>query len=120
MATLITGATGFVGQRLISLTNRPIVTSRNRQRAMDKLGDSVSEVIQWDPMSGPLPIDPTTNIDCVINLMGESIADGRPFTVRDARNKRFTKLLTGIGCHAIGRRLEPEAVHNVPAFNFRF
>ena len=101
MATLITGATGFVGQYLLDLVDKPIVTSRIRERALKKLGDRVSDVIQWDPLLGPLSIDPDTEINCVINLMGESIAEGRwnaakKKRIRDSRVKGTQNLICGL------------------------
>lgn len=86
MATLITGATGFVGRHLLSRIDQPIVTSRNRAKALEKLGEQVTDVIEWDPMAGPIPISPDANIDCVINLMGEPIAEGR---WNDAKKRRI-------------------------------
>lgn len=101
MATLITGATGFVGQYLMQLIDKPIVTSRNRTRALEKLGDQVSDVIEWDPMAGPIPLDPNTRIDGVINLMGESIAEGRwneakKKRIRDSRVVGTRNLIDGL------------------------
>ena len=77
MATLITGATGFVGRYLLERIENPIVTSRNAERAKSKLGDSVCDVVQWDPVKQPIPLDPSMQVDSVINLMGEPIAEGR-------------------------------------------
>ena len=59
MSVLITGGTGFVGRYVIERVDDPIVTSRNRQGALNKLGDSVSDAIQWSPQSDPLVLDPT-------------------------------------------------------------
>lgn len=86
MATLVTGATGFVGRQLISGLPDVIVTSRNRDRALGSLKGQVDDVIQWDPLQGPIPVGPDTSIETVINLMGEPVAEGR-WTV--AKKKRI-------------------------------
>ena len=82
MATLITGGTGFVGQKLVRRLDNVIVTSRNRERASKKLAaagipDQKIEVIEWDPSKDVLEIPDGTQFDSVVNLMGESIAEGR-------------------------------------------
>ena len=86
MATLITGGTGFVGSYLLERVLDPIVTSRNASRAKAALGDSVTDVIEWDPIAEPIPLTGNEKIDGVINLMGESIAEGR---WNDAKKKRI-------------------------------
>lgn len=101
MAILITGATGFVGQHLLKLVEKPVVTSRSRSKAMEKLGDQVADVIEWDPMSGPVPIDPDMQIDGVISLMGEPIAEGRwsdekKRRIRDSRVVGTRNLIAGL------------------------
>ena len=101
MSTLITGATGFVGRELIKQIDRPIVTSRNRIRALELLGDTVSEIIEWDPVAGPISLPPDLNIDSVINLIGEPIADGRwdrakKKRIRDSRVVGTQNLVKGI------------------------
>ena len=72
--TLITGGTGFVGSYLLPKLDRTILTTRNVQRAKKKVGEHGDTFLEW---SGSLSIDPTTKIDSVVNLMGESIAEGR-------------------------------------------
>ena len=86
MATLITGGTGFVGSYLLDRVPDPIVTSRNASRAKAALGASVTDVIEWDPIAGPIPLTGNEKIDGVINLMGESVAEGR---WNDAKKKRI-------------------------------
>ena len=73
---LVTGATGLIGTQLIQKLNRPIITSRNAERAKKQLGDSVRDVIEWDGQA-PMNLEPDLKIDAVINLMGDPIAKGR-------------------------------------------
>lgn len=84
MGTLITGGTGFVGQELVKRLPNVAVTSRNRTRALKKLGDV--EVIEWDPLSGPIAFSADFELESVVNLMGESIAEGR---WNDEKKKRI-------------------------------
>ena len=77
MTVLITGGTGFVGQRLLPHFDNPLITSRNRDRALTKLGKRVGDVIQWSPMDKPLAIPAEHSVTAIVNLMGDSIAEGR-------------------------------------------
>ncbi len=72
--TLVTGGTGFVGSYLLPKLERTILTTRNVARAKKKVGKHGDEFLQW---SDELSIAPATSIDAVVNLMGESIAEGR-------------------------------------------
>lgn len=73
MATLVTGATGFVGRRLLPLLNKPRVLSRNKDAAKAKLG---VEAFNWAG-TGQVPTDAFEGVDTVIHLAGEPVADGR-------------------------------------------
>lgn len=76
MRTLLTGGTGFVGQQLIQQLDSVSITTRRRLAAIDRFGDQVDEVIEWDPSNEPLSLV-DQQFDAVVNLMGESIAEGR-------------------------------------------
>ena len=75
MKILITGGSGFIGRsltkQLVSLNHQVVVLSRNKAKAHKTLGEQVSVISK---LSG---IDKSTQIDAVINLAGEPIADGR-------------------------------------------
>jgi len=79
MSLLVTGGTGFVGRQFIASSNEPFIAtvSRDKAKAKGTLGDSVQEIIQWDPPASPFPNPPGIHFDKVVNLMGESIAEGR-------------------------------------------
>ncbi len=101
MSVLITGGTGFVGRYLIQRVDDSIVTSRNRQAALNRLGDSVADVIQWSPQNDPLVLDPGMNCRAVVNLMGDSIAEGRwtekkKKSIRDSRVDGTLKLVEAV------------------------
>ena len=81
--TLITGGTGFVGSYLVPKLDQTILTTRNVERAKAKVGQHGDHFLEW---SNELRIDPATKIDSVVNLMGESIAEGR---WTDAKKQRI-------------------------------
>ena len=105
MAVLVTGATGFIGQKLIPQLipqlGNCLVTSRNPEAAARKFAGLPVEVIAWDPTREPLALAPDTPVDTVINLMGESIADGRwnaakKQRILDSRVQGTHNLLAGL------------------------
>jgi len=101
MSVLITGGTGFVGRYVIPRVDGAIVTSRFRQAALNKLGDSVADVIKWSPQSDPLVLDPAMDCRAVVNLMGDSIAEGRwsekkKKSIRDSRVLGTLKLVEAL------------------------
>jgi len=80
MATLITGGTGFVGRELCKHLGQVVVTSRRPSTAalksLNKTQEQI-EVIQWNAATEPLTLPKETRFESVVNLMGESIAEGR-------------------------------------------
>jgi len=85
MRALVTGATGFVGPRLLRLLDSPVVLSRNPERARGRLGPSVGPIFRWDPLAGPPPTEAFSGIDTVFHLAGESVAEGRWTEAQKAR-----------------------------------
>jgi hypothetical protein len=77
MRVLVTGATGFIGRRLVAelvgAGHAVDATSRNAPRARGSLG-GVTAVHEWDPMVGLIPPDAIRPADAVIHLLGESVA----------------------------------------------
>ena len=104
MATLITGGTGFVGRELCKRLAQITITSRNRGAALKKLNlskDGVEEIIQWDASTEPITLPRDTHFESVINLMGESIAEGRwnaekKNRIRTSRVEGTRRLVDGI------------------------
>ncbi len=101
MATLITGASGLVGHRLVPQLDDVIITSRNATQAKQKFGSGINDVIQWDPASAELNLPAQPPINAVVNLMGESIATGRwseakKKSIRDSRVLGTKKLVAAI------------------------
>jgi uncharacterized protein (TIGR01777 family) len=106
MKALVTGATGFVGPRLLRLLDRPVVVSRNPDRAKQSIGHLAGRIVRWDPLEGPPPPEAFEGIDVVYHLAGESVAGGRWTTaqkarIRDSRVVGTRHLVQGIAQAAV-------------------
>ena len=103
MSLLVTGGTGFVGRQFIASSKESFIAavSRNQDKAKQTLGDSVQEVIQWDPQESTFPNPAGIHFDKVVNLMGESIAEGRWTAAKkkrilDSRVEGTRRLIDGL------------------------
>ncbi|SRR5579884_361612 len=76
MRALVTGATGFIGRRLLSELERPVVLTRDPDRARSLLGADV-QALHWEMEAGPPTPDCFRGVDVVFHLAGESIGEGR-------------------------------------------
>lgn len=85
MKALVTGATGFVGPRLLRLLDSPVVVSRSPERARRAVGNLAGPIFRWDPMREPLPADALEGVNVVYHLAGESVAEGRWTAAQKAR-----------------------------------
>lgn len=85
MRALVTGGTGFIGPRLLRMLDRPIVVSRNPDRARQSIGHLAGRIVRWDPLEGPPPQEAFEGIDTVFHLAGESVAEGRWTAAQKAR-----------------------------------
>ena len=101
MKALVTGATGFVGPRLLRLLEQPVVLSRNAERARRALGSLAGPIFRWDPLQGPPPAEAFEGVDVVLHLAGESVAEGRwtaaqKAKIRDSRVLGTRHLVQGL------------------------
>lgn len=101
MKALVTGATGFVGPRLLRLLDSPVVVSRSPERARRAIGNLAGPIFRWDPMREPLPAEALEGVDVVYHLAGESVAEGRwtaaqKARIRDSRVIGTRNLVQGI------------------------
>lgn len=92
MRALITGATGFIGRRLLQQIHEPVVLSRDPQRAKAQFAGA--EAYAWDPLSGPPPADAFHGIEAVFHLAGEPVADGRWTAAKKQRIMESRKIGT--------------------------
>jgi uncharacterized protein (TIGR01777 family) len=101
MKALVTGATGFVGPRLLRLLDQPVALSRDPDRAHGRIGHLTGRIVRWDPMQGPPPPEAFADVDVVFHLAGESVAGGRwtaaqKSRIRDSRVIGTRHLVQGI------------------------
>jgi uncharacterized protein (TIGR01777 family) len=85
MRTLVTGATGFVGRRLLSKLEKPVVLSRDAAKAEKALAQFGVEAFAWEPQERPAPAEAFDGIDAIFHLAGDSVADGRWTAAKKAR-----------------------------------
>jgi hypothetical protein len=79
MRAAVSGATGFIGQRLLTQLTRPVVLTRDPARARATLGsiENSVEAHAWDPSAGPPPLEALRGLDAVFHLAGDPVGDGR-------------------------------------------
>ena len=101
MRVLVTGATGFVGHRLLAKLDSPMVLSRKAAKAEAALKEFGVEAFDWDPLKGPPPQVAFEGIDAVIHLAGDPVASGRwtkakKARIRDSREIGTRNLVDGL------------------------
>jgi uncharacterized protein len=102
MRVTVTGATGTIGQALVSelLERGDEVTalSRNAERAASALG---TDALVWkDPKGEPPPLDGLRGRDAIVHLLGETVAqrwnDDVKREIRDSRILSTRQLVAGL------------------------
>jgi uncharacterized protein (TIGR01777 family) len=85
MRALVTGATGFIGKRLLAKLQQPVVLSRDSASAAAKLNQFRPSVYAWDPQTGPPPAAAFDGVDTIFHLAGDPVAEGRWTAAKKAR-----------------------------------
>jgi uncharacterized protein len=98
---LITGATGFVGRRLVERLAMPVaVLSRDPERAQATLG--VAQAFEWRPEEGPPPSEALNDVDAVFHFAGETVngrwTQAKKDKIRDSRVLGTRNLVEGFRC----------------------
>ncbi len=87
MRVAITGATGFIGRRLVDrlLADRHevVALTRDPTRARATL-PRAARAVRWDPRAGTVDATALRDLDAVVHLAGESVAGGRWTAARKA------------------------------------
>lgn len=80
MKVLVTGATGFVGkkvvEKLLAKNHQVVVLTRNPQKAQAIWGDKVT-AFAWNSTKELVPTPALDGVEAVINLVGENISEAR-------------------------------------------
>jgi len=101
MRALVTGATGFIGRALLArlatepsttAAVRPVVLSRDAQRAANALAALDVATHAWDPMAGTPPVEAFAGVDVVFHLAGEPVA-GRRWNNQRRRRVRDSRVV---------------------------
>ena len=101
MRVTMTGATGFVGTRLVDALkargDEVTVLSRDADRAQARLG---VDAVAWDWTAGPAPAAALSGRDVVVHLAGEPVAQrwnaAVKQAVRDSREHGTRQLVAGL------------------------
>ncbi|MBP9674449.1 MAG: TIGR01777 family oxidoreductase [Bacteriovoracaceae bacterium] len=115
MKVLVTGATGFVGKRLVAKlierNHEVVVLSRCKIKAQKALA-LPCHFYSWNPETELPPTEAITHVQAVINLMGENIA------VRRWSTKQKEKILNSrtIATHNLIQALEKNLTHPLDVF----
>jgi len=101
MKPLVTGATGFVGHRLLARLQQPLVLSRNAEKAQKDLAAFQVRAFAWEPMEGPPPAVAFESVDTIFHLAGDPVAEGRwtdqkKARIRDSRIIGTRNLVAGL------------------------
>ena len=92
MRAVVTGGTGFVGRRLLSKLDRPVVLSRDAAKAKKSLADNTVEVIAWNPLAEAAPSSALDGAEAIFHLAGDSVAGGR-WTKRKKQRIKESRVL---------------------------
>jgi len=119
---LIFGGTGFVGRNLIEELEdnqyQVFVVTRNREKYLESLANKV-QLLEWDTVSSLSSIDKLPEMDIVINLAGESLAEKRWTSsvkeeIKDSRVRTNRAIVTAINNSVI----EPELLISASAVDY--
>lgn len=94
MRALVTGATGFLGKQLLEKLERPVVLSRNAEKARASLAAHKPKVFAWNPEREPAPAAAFEGVEAVFHLAGDPVAEGRWTAAKKKRIRESRELGT--------------------------
>src|ERR1700744_3965305 len=102
----ITGASGLVGTALRSLLEQRGV----RVRPLVRPGKQAADGISGDPLGGHVDLAALEGLDALVNLAGDSIAEGRWTAAKKARIRDSRIRGTALLASALGKLSAPPRV----------
>ena len=101
MNITITGATGFIGRRLIErLSAAPHQIHALTRRTSARFGDTAVWISKWDPAAEEPPADSIANADAIVHLAGEPVAQRwtreAKAKIRDSRVQSTRRLVDAL------------------------
>jgi uncharacterized protein (TIGR01777 family) len=90
---------------LLARLERPVVVSRDAEKAAKRLGAVPAKVVQWNPQSEPVPQEALAGVEAVFHLAGDPVAEGRwtnqkKQRIRDSRVIGTQNLVAGLAAAA--------------------
>lgn len=120
MKILVTGATGLIGRRLCKSLTSDGHTLVAMSRSPEKVKNlAAAEILKWNPMAGPPPAETLAQVDAVIHLAGEPVADKawsdeQKKRIRDSRTISTRNIVTAIRAASPG----PKVLVNASAVGY--
>ena len=121
MKVAVTGASGFVGRRLLSrlFDNDTVrVFTRTAQAAAATRFPTGAKAVEWDPVLGPPPAGSLDDVDAIVHLAGESVGQrwsrAVKTRIRDSRILGTMNLVSGIA----QARVKPRVLVSASAIGF--
>jgi NAD dependent epimerase/dehydratase family enzyme len=100
MNITITGATGFIGRRLIErLGAAPHQLHVLSRRTNINFGDTAVWITKWDPLREDPPDESIVNADAIVHLAGEPVA--RRWTPEAKNSIRASRVVHAASVHAL-------------------
>jgi uncharacterized protein len=102
LKVLLTGATGYLGRRLVPvlIAGGHEVSALSRDPANPRLRPAIASAHAWQPLAGPPPPESLAGIDAVIHLAGESVRGrwnpAKRQAIRDSRVTGTANLVAGL------------------------
>ena len=107
MRVLVSGSTGLIGTSLVEALQ---AASHTPARLLRSGTDDHTEAVFWAPASGEFSPDSLEDIDAVVHLAGEPIADKRWSEAQKTRILESRTTTTALLAHAIAAAKNPPAV----------